>query len=204
MQRLAIGFQIVIAAHSLVCSRCTPDPVTKGQLTTSYLRLAMSSARTGLSQPHSSGAQLHSCSSTWAPVPLRLLIAYGFMEHGCAKFLKGSETFVWILHRLGVPEPHLMAWLTILSETARRLCCADGCLHPTRTYTDSTCFTHPDVQYALTVRLQFYQLMAMTPAGAKFGPLGCECDLLFMACLAALVPSDCGPLSLNSILSKKR
>src|SRR5438270_8859280 len=55
-------------------------------------------------------------SPTWAPVPLRLIVGFGFMEHGYAKLLKGPEVFVSILHGLGVPAPHLMAWLTILTE----------------------------------------------------------------------------------------
>ena len=52
----------------------------------------------------------------WAPIPLRLIVGYGFMEHGIAKMSRGPEAFAAILHTMGVPAPHLMAWLTILSE----------------------------------------------------------------------------------------
>src|SRR5258708_12451969 len=52
----------------------------------------------------------------WAPIPLRLIVGYGFMQHGFAKFSKGPEAFAAILHAIGVPAPHLMAWLTILIE----------------------------------------------------------------------------------------
>src|SRR5712671_213959 len=52
----------------------------------------------------------------WAPIPLRLIVGYGFMEHGFAKLSKGPENFAAILHVIGVPVPHLMAWLTILTE----------------------------------------------------------------------------------------
>lgn len=55
-------------------------------------------------------------SSAWAPVPLRLIVGFGFMEHGYAKLLKGPQAFATILHALGVPAPHWMAWLTILTE----------------------------------------------------------------------------------------
>jgi uncharacterized membrane protein YphA (DoxX/SURF4 family) len=54
--------------------------------------------------------------STWAPVPLRLIVGIGIMEHGCAKLLKGPEAFAAILHALNVLLPHLIAWLTILTE----------------------------------------------------------------------------------------
>src|SRR5258705_1522917 len=54
--------------------------------------------------------------AVWAPIPLRLIVGYGFMEHGFAKLSRGPEAFVAILHTMGVPAPHLMAWLTILTE----------------------------------------------------------------------------------------
>ena len=52
----------------------------------------------------------------WAPIPLRLIVGYGFMEHGFAKLARGPDAFPAILHTLGVPAPHLMGWLTILTE----------------------------------------------------------------------------------------
>src|SRR5258706_8099005 len=54
--------------------------------------------------------------SRWAPIPLRLIVGYGFMAHGFAKLTKGPDAFATILHALGVPAPHLMAWATILTE----------------------------------------------------------------------------------------
>src|SRR6476660_6764704 len=52
----------------------------------------------------------------WAPIPLRLIVGYGFMEHGFAKLSKGPDAFAAILQAMGVPSPHFMAWLTILTE----------------------------------------------------------------------------------------
>src|SRR3989454_7618513 len=52
----------------------------------------------------------------WAPVPLRLIVGYGFMEHGCGKLGRGPEAFADILRAMGVPGPHVMAWATILTE----------------------------------------------------------------------------------------
>lgn len=52
----------------------------------------------------------------WAPIPLRLIVGYGFMEHGYAKLSKGPDAFATILQAMGVPSPHFMAWSTILVE----------------------------------------------------------------------------------------
>src|SRR2546428_13597091 len=52
----------------------------------------------------------------WAPVPLRLIVGYGFMEHGFAKLGRGPEAFADILHAIGVPGPHVMASATKLTE----------------------------------------------------------------------------------------
>jgi hypothetical protein len=52
----------------------------------------------------------------YAAVPLRLIVGYGFLAHGFAKWNRGPETFAAILRAIGVPSPQLMAWLTIATE----------------------------------------------------------------------------------------
>ena len=52
----------------------------------------------------------------WAPLPLRLIVGFGFMQHGFSKLSRGSDAFATILHALGVPAPHFMALFTILIE----------------------------------------------------------------------------------------
>ena len=66
----------------------------------------------------------------WAPIPLRLIVGYGFMEHGFAKLSKGPDAFAAILHDLGVPAPHLMAWLSILTELVGGLAILLGAFLP--------------------------------------------------------------------------
>jgi uncharacterized membrane protein YphA (DoxX/SURF4 family) len=63
---------------------------------------------------------------SWYAVPLRLIVGYGFMEHGYAKLVRGPENFIAILHALGVPAPALMAWATIAVERSAvwRFCLA--------------------------------------------------------------------------------
>ncbi len=40
--------------------------------------------------------------ASWAPIPLRLIVGFGFVAHGYAKLVKGPYVFVGILHALGV------------------------------------------------------------------------------------------------------
>jgi putative oxidoreductase len=48
----------------------------------------------------------------WAAIPLRLIVGYGFMEHGYAKLVRGPEHFVSILHAIEVPAPGVTQCLT--------------------------------------------------------------------------------------------
>src|ERR1700712_4218517 len=48
--------------------------------------------------------------AAWAPLPVRLVVGYGFMAHGYAKFSRGPETFAAVLDTLCGPEPLPSAW----------------------------------------------------------------------------------------------
>jgi putative oxidoreductase len=52
----------------------------------------------------------------WAPIPLRLVVGYGFIEHGFAKLSRGPDAFAAILQAMGVPDPHLVARVAIFIE----------------------------------------------------------------------------------------
>src|SRR6201987_4875015 len=47
------------------------------------------------------------------------------------------------------------------------------------------------------------KLLAVTAAGAQFGPPGYEVDLLYLACLAALVLGGPGPLAIDGLIRKR-
>jgi putative oxidoreductase len=36
----------------------------------------------------------------WAPIPLRLIVGFGFMEHGFAKLGRGADSFAHILQAI--------------------------------------------------------------------------------------------------------
>ncbi len=48
------------------------------------------------------------------------------------------------------------------------------------------------------------KLQAVTAAGAQFGPVGYECDLIYLACLAALVLGGSGPLAVDGFIRQRR
>ncbi len=142
--------------------------------------------------------------SKWAPLPLRLIMGYGFLEHGYAKLVKGPEAFATILHALGVPSPHLMAWLTILTEVLGGAAVLAGAFVLMASIPMATVLLVAMFTVHLRYGFSSIKLMAITPSGAKFGPPGYECDLLYLACLAALVLGGSGPFSIDGFLAARR
>jgi hypothetical protein len=57
-----------------------------------------------------------SLAQCWYAIPMRLMVGFGFIQHGYAKLARGPESFANILDALGVFEPPLLAWATILIE----------------------------------------------------------------------------------------
>jgi putative oxidoreductase len=140
----------------------------------------------------------------WAPVPLRLIVGYGFMEHGFAKLARGLDAFPAILQQLGVPAPHLMGWLTIFVEIAGGLAVFLGALVPLASIPMAAVLLVAIITVHLPYGFSSIKLQAVTAAGAQFGPPGFETDLLYLACLAALVLGGSGPLSIQGLLAKRR
>ncbi len=139
----------------------------------------------------------------WAPIPLRLIVGYGFMQHGVAKLTKGPENFAAILQALGVPAPHLMAWFSILTELLGGLAVLAGALVPLVSIPMAALLLVAIFTVHLRYGFSSIKLMAVTAAGAQFGPPGYECDLLYLACLAAIVLGGSGPFAIDGLISKR-
>ena len=140
----------------------------------------------------------------WAPIPLRLIVGYGFMEHGFAKLARGPDAFPAILHAIGVPAPHLMGWLTILVEIVGGLAVLLGALVPLASIPMAAVLLVAIITVHLPYGFSSIKLLAVTAAGAQFGPPGFETDLLYLACLAALVLGGSGPFAIDGLLAKRR
>jgi putative oxidoreductase len=140
----------------------------------------------------------------WAAIPLRLIVGYGFMQHGYAKLAHGPSAFVSILQALGVPNPHVMAWVTILTELLCGFAVFVGAFIPLISVPLAGVLLAAMLSVHLRYGFSSIKLIAVTPSGAQFGPPGYECDLLYLACLAALVLIGSGPLSIDELLLRKR
>jgi putative oxidoreductase len=97
-----------------------------------------------------------------------------------------------------------MAWLTILVELFGGLAILVGAFVALA----SIPMTAVLLVAIFTVHIQFgftsIKLMAVTAAGPKFDPPGVETDLLWLACLAALVLSGSGPLAVDAWIASHR
>src|SRR5215472_12411156 len=113
----------------------------------------------------------------WAPIPLRLIVGYGFFAHGIAKLERGPEHFAEILRAIGTPAPHIMAWLTILVELLGGLAVLSGAF----VVWASVPMAAVLLVAIFTVHLPFgftsIKLLAVTTNGPTFGPPGYETDL---------------------------
>jgi putative oxidoreductase len=132
------------------------------------------------------------------------MVGYGFMQHGFAKFSKGPEAFAGILHAIGVPAPHLMAWLTILIEFFGGLAVLAGALLPLASVPMAAILLVAMFTVHLPYGFSSIKIISVTSGRAQFGPPGYEVDLLYLVCLVVLVLSGSGPISIDGYLKKTR
>jgi putative oxidoreductase len=140
----------------------------------------------------------------WAPLPLRLIVGFGFMQHGFSKLSRGSDAFATILHALAVPAPHFMARVTILTELLGGLAILLGAFVSLVSLPMAALLLVAIFTVHLPYGFSSIKLMAVTAAGAQFGPPGYETNLLYLACLAALVLGGSGPLAIDAVITKRR
>ena len=139
----------------------------------------------------------------WAAIPLRLIVGYGFIAHGYAKIVRGPAQFFAVLHALGVPAPQFMGWATILIELFGGFAVLAGAFIALASVPMAAILLVAIFTVHLPYGFSSIKLMAVTAAGAQFGQPGYELDLLYLACLAALVLGGSGPLAVDNLLRRK-
>jgi putative oxidoreductase len=120
------------------------------------------------------------------------------MAHGYAKILKGPERFVEIVQALGVPAPEVMAWATIVLELVGGFAILVGAFILLFSVPMAAILFVATFTVHLPNGFSSIKLQAVTAAGAQFGQPGYETDLLYLACLAALVLGGAGPYAFDT------
>ena len=139
-----------------------------------------------------------------AAIPLRAIAGGGFIQHGWAKIIKGPDAFAAILQALHVPFAHLSAYLTISVELLGGAAFLFGAFVawasvPTIVVLLTAMFT-----VHLPYGFSSIKIKAIVDGRAQFGPPGYECDLLYIACILALVFLNPGPWSIDSYRLRER
>jgi putative oxidoreductase len=140
----------------------------------------------------------------WAPLPLRLIIGYGFIAHGWAKLSRGPAGFAKLLDQIGAPLPEATAWVTTLVEILGGLAILAGAF--------VAVVSVPLIVMMLvalfTVHLRYgfsaINTIGLTADGPQFGPPGYEVNLLYIAGLVALILGGAGPLSIDRLLARRK
>jgi putative oxidoreductase len=140
----------------------------------------------------------------WAPLPLRLIIGYGFLAHGWAKLSRGPEGFARLLEQIGAPLPEVTAWVSTLTEILGGLALLAGAF--------VAIVSLPLIVMMLvamfTVHLRYgfsaINTIGLTADGPQFGPPGIEVNLLYIACLLALILGGAGLCSIDRLLARRK
>jgi putative oxidoreductase len=140
----------------------------------------------------------------WTILPLRLIIGFGFAAHGYAKLSRGPENFATILTAIGVPQPHLMAWVTSLLELIGGISLMAGAFVVPLSLPLAVIMLTAMFSIHFQYGFSSIKLKAVTTSGAEFGPIGYEMNLLYLAGLLTLVLIGPGSLSIDHWLRTRK
>src|ERR1700757_1727247 len=139
----------------------------------------------------------------YAAIPLRAIAGGGFIQHGWAKIVKGPDAFATILQVLHVPFPHLSAYLTISVELLGGAALLFGAFIAWASVPAIVVLLTAMFTVHLPYGFSSIKIKAIVDGRAQFGPPGYECDLLYIACILALVFLSPGPWSIDSYRLRK-
>jgi putative oxidoreductase len=142
--------------------------------------------------------------SQWAPLPLRLVIGFGFIAHGYAKFSRGPAGFAKLLHQIGVPFPEATAWVSTMIELVGGLAILAGALIAVVSIPLIAMMLVAMFKVHLRYGFSSINTIGLTADGPQFGPPGYEVNLLYVAGLLALILVGAGSLSVDAMLSRRK
>ena len=139
-----------------------------------------------------------------ALVPLRLAIGAGLLAHGIAKLAHGPEHFAAIVAAMGVPAPTAMATIVIAIELVTGVAILLGAFVRLAALASAPVIAVAIVGVHLRYGFLAVRLASFGPDGAKFGPVGYELGLVYLAALVALAVSDPTPWSIDGWRASRR
>lgn len=140
----------------------------------------------------------------WYSLPLRLMVGFGFVEHGYAKLARGWENFADILHAIGMPFSDFLALATIAVEVIGGVMILVGAFVPVAAIPMGIVLLVATFTVHLSNGFSSIKLQSFDASGAHFGQPGYETDLLYLAGLIALCIGGAGPLSIDGLLQRWR
>jgi putative oxidoreductase len=139
----------------------------------------------------------------WVPLPLRLIIGFGFMAHGWAKLSRGPSGFAKLLVQIGAPLPEATAWVSTFMELLGGLAIFVGAF----VEVVSVPLIVMMLVAMFTVHLRYgfssVNTIGLTEDGPQFSPPGYEVNLLYISGLFSLILGGAGALSVDQLLSRK-
>ena len=140
----------------------------------------------------------------WFAIPLRLIVGFGFIEHGYAKLARGPDAFISVLHAIGMPFADLLGWATIIVELVGGALILLGAVVPLATVPMIIVLLVAIFTVHLPNGFSSIKLLSYDASGAHFGQPGYETNLLYIAGLLALCFGGAGPLSVDGYADARR
>ena len=134
----------------------------------------------------------------WPLLPARLIVGFGFLAHGLAKFNRGPAKFAGLLTYLHLPAPLAAAWATVGVEIIGGIALLIGA------FVAIACVplivTMLVAMFTIHVHYGFSAVntVGLTAGGPQFGPPGYEINLVYIAALIALALSPATPFSVDA------
>ncbi|MBV8389402.1 MAG: DoxX family protein [Mucilaginibacter sp.] len=139
-----------------------------------------------------------------APLFLRLAIGFGFVAHGWAKLSRGPGGVAKLLTVLHVPAPHMMAWVSTLTELLGGFALIAGIF--VSLVSLPLIFTMLVAMFTININYGYSAIktIGLTAQGPVFGPPGYEINLLYISGLLALILIGAGKYSVDGLIAKNK
>jgi putative oxidoreductase len=135
---------------------------------------------------------------------LRLVVGWGFVVHGWAKWSRGPAKFAVLLQQLDIPAPEATAWAVTLLEILGGAMLIAGVF--VAMVSIPLIASMLVAMFTVHVKYGFSAVntVGLTKAGPLFGPPGYEISLLYIASLIVLALGSPLPLSVDYWRARRR